>query len=637
MNKHKKKSTAFTLVELIVVITILAILWAISFISLQDFNKDSRDSKRIADMSQFKKWIEIYATETWEYPMPDNHHSVIESWEILNYEWKAWDLTSKNARMSDPLTDPLTWELYDYAVSVKKDAYEIRKINESDLDTWFLKQVFADSDYKMKVEWEYNWLFVETVSGRLVAFPTLFWNLKDSDHDIQSNGSLLISNWDTEFTFTPTQIDNSSPTALISDLQSVYSSVPELSSNSKITKIVNLDTSNSEEVNKVYSDIFSWESEETDEESSEPNSCDSSTMPTDNGHITFVTGTPTSVNQAYVQDATDCWYSCTDWYTGVNCDVEPAIVTSNDCTSAWWMWVDSSNDVYIWTEKWNGFCISPRIWDFAISDSGGISLNWWGNFSHVSYNWWDSSSIDDSWNSYFYYGQTRRLDSKDWYTCKTIGSAADDFIWSDTIYWRMHWLATNKGNLTELRDIDWIQWATPPNGHSVPALYIADCIDWNKDLTTDMTYTHIDGNVDQITYSEYNLDWWSTEGALLTNTTYQNRQKYLTAWTQGSGSHLPSAFSYIENWYASASDDNWNNLIWNDRWEYQVACEAWLLTDSNDAIANKWIWTSAIGNTSWASWWRYWRLIGKNDCGSQYHYNSWSRSHIFAARFIVRP
>ena len=51
MNKQKY---AFTLVELIVVITILAILWTIAFISLQWYSKDARDSIRISDVSNMK-------------------------------------------------------------------------------------------------------------------------------------------------------------------------------------------------------------------------------------------------------------------------------------------------------------------------------------------------------------------------------------------------------------------------------------------------------------------------------------------------------------------------------------------------------------------------------------------------------
>ena len=45
---------AFTLVELIVVITIIAILWTIAFISLQWYSKSSRDSKRISDIQNIK-------------------------------------------------------------------------------------------------------------------------------------------------------------------------------------------------------------------------------------------------------------------------------------------------------------------------------------------------------------------------------------------------------------------------------------------------------------------------------------------------------------------------------------------------------------------------------------------------------
>ena len=49
-NTESGPKRAFTLVELIVVITILAILWTIAFISLQWYSKDARDSTRITDI-----------------------------------------------------------------------------------------------------------------------------------------------------------------------------------------------------------------------------------------------------------------------------------------------------------------------------------------------------------------------------------------------------------------------------------------------------------------------------------------------------------------------------------------------------------------------------------------------------------
>jgi hypothetical protein len=106
-------------------------------------------------------------------------------------------------------------------------------------------------------------------------------------------------------------------------------------------------------------------------------------------------------------------------------------------------------------------------------------------------------------------------------------------------------LVTNKASSSAFQNIDWISGATAGSNVN-PALFLSDCIDGVKDLTTDMNYTHSDDGTDSVTYAEYNVDNTSgTAGPALTNVNYQNRQKYLTAWTQKSGSHLPSAFSYI--------------------------------------------------------------------------------------------
>lgn len=50
---------AFTLVELIVVITILAVLGTIAFISLQGYSAEARDSKRLSNVNDLVKKINI--------------------------------------------------------------------------------------------------------------------------------------------------------------------------------------------------------------------------------------------------------------------------------------------------------------------------------------------------------------------------------------------------------------------------------------------------------------------------------------------------------------------------------------------------------------------------------------------------
>ncbi len=59
----KNTQKGFTLVELIVVITILAILGTIAFISLQGYSQDARDSKVVSDVRSLASVIETKITE----------------------------------------------------------------------------------------------------------------------------------------------------------------------------------------------------------------------------------------------------------------------------------------------------------------------------------------------------------------------------------------------------------------------------------------------------------------------------------------------------------------------------------------------------------------------------------------------
>ncbi len=58
----RNTKSAFTLVELIVVITILAILGTIAFISLQGYSAEARNSKRVQDLSSISSSLNIKLT-----------------------------------------------------------------------------------------------------------------------------------------------------------------------------------------------------------------------------------------------------------------------------------------------------------------------------------------------------------------------------------------------------------------------------------------------------------------------------------------------------------------------------------------------------------------------------------------------
>lgn len=59
-----KKTKAFTLSELIVVISILAILGTIALLTLSGYLKNARDSKRLTDLDNIKQTLELFRIDT---------------------------------------------------------------------------------------------------------------------------------------------------------------------------------------------------------------------------------------------------------------------------------------------------------------------------------------------------------------------------------------------------------------------------------------------------------------------------------------------------------------------------------------------------------------------------------------------
>ncbi len=65
------KKEGFTIIELMIVITIIGILSAISVVALNEVRKNSRDSKRVADIERIQTALEFYFMDNANYP--ENH------------------------------------------------------------------------------------------------------------------------------------------------------------------------------------------------------------------------------------------------------------------------------------------------------------------------------------------------------------------------------------------------------------------------------------------------------------------------------------------------------------------------------------------------------------------------------------
>lgn len=176
----------FTLVELIVVITILAILWTIAFISLQGYSQDSRNSVRLTDSGLIKKALGLYITTNSRYPTPDNPTTLTYSGVTLWTQWTFWNnafVTLKS--LSNIPVDPLFENEYDYSVINNWTKFELWTIMEG----WLLSynnnllinqaSALSNNDVVSYISWDYTArdIYTKTWSNCTnITVPSLFIN-----------------------------------------------------------------------------------------------------------------------------------------------------------------------------------------------------------------------------------------------------------------------------------------------------------------------------------------------------------------------------------------------------------------------------------------------------------------------------
>jgi len=197
----QNKIRAFTLVELIVVITILAILWTIAFISLQWYSKVARDSTRISDISVMRTGLELFYLNSWKFPIPTNSFDVTYSWSITWTQWYFWDDTFKNVEKLDKIpVDPLTSKEYTYSVTKTRQEYQIAWIIEWD-ELSFMNSVNAwDTITKALVNWNYNGMLIKSQTGvncEVLSLPSIISSQSDTTTELTTilTNSWLVYSW----------------------------------------------------------------------------------------------------------------------------------------------------------------------------------------------------------------------------------------------------------------------------------------------------------------------------------------------------------------------------------------------------------------------------------------------------------
>lgn len=138
---------AFTLVELIVVITILSILSTVWFVAYTDYLLWTRDSSRIHQITSIHNAYNLYSTRS---KVPVGKNNVVVNFGTANagHQWDIDQSVLDTIKYSDWWRDPKTKDFFSYFISSDKKSIQVLWFLEENQELsylWWADQSFASS------------------------------------------------------------------------------------------------------------------------------------------------------------------------------------------------------------------------------------------------------------------------------------------------------------------------------------------------------------------------------------------------------------------------------------------------------------------------------------------------------------
>jgi len=161
--KHLKKW--FTLVELVVVATILAVLATVWFISYEEYITDTRDSKRLAQLSGLRDGLRLWITKG-ALPLPDDHVEIRNNDTPFLHQWYAGANVLETISYSEVTKDPFDDTYYTYLLSRNRKDFQIlgflEEYNQNVLSSLTPNTYAVDYSQRFpQVMWKKMWILLE--------------------------------------------------------------------------------------------------------------------------------------------------------------------------------------------------------------------------------------------------------------------------------------------------------------------------------------------------------------------------------------------------------------------------------------------------------------------------------------------
>ena len=135
---------AFTLVELIVVITIVGILSTIGFVSYSGYLVWARDSNRLWQLANLTEALQIFSTSK-RLPLPDGAIDIEANGNLVAFQWNAGINVIDALEYNNWGRDPRDKLYFSYMVSQNRKSFQLLAFMEETgaLTRWIIPQVHA--------------------------------------------------------------------------------------------------------------------------------------------------------------------------------------------------------------------------------------------------------------------------------------------------------------------------------------------------------------------------------------------------------------------------------------------------------------------------------------------------------------
>ncbi|MDD5769495.1 MAG: hypothetical protein PHE25_00860 [Candidatus Gracilibacteria bacterium] len=123
--KNIFSNKAFTVVELTIIITILAILGTLAFLGFKQYTGNTRDSNRLQTIQNIESGLQLAYAKTKKYSQGENNITILSGGTIIGYQGDFGDNNAKIINMNTVPLDPLDNQKYTYYVDSKNRKYQI--------------------------------------------------------------------------------------------------------------------------------------------------------------------------------------------------------------------------------------------------------------------------------------------------------------------------------------------------------------------------------------------------------------------------------------------------------------------------------------------------------------------------------